>query len=46
MGVISGIYIGTTNCTGDAGGRLCSPRVIYAPLNEFFNAGWGLNYYP
>lgn len=45
MGIISGMTNASQSCTGD-GGRLCSSTVLYAPVTEFFGAGWGLNYYP
>ncbi|MFZ8756932.1 hypothetical protein ACO03V_05865 [Microbacterium sp. HMH0099] len=45
FGVISGIRDYSKSCTGDADGRECSKYVLYAPISEFFNAGWGLNYY-
>jgi len=45
MGVISGVVNYNQTCTGDPG-RDCSTRVLYSPINEFFGAGYGLNYIP
>ena len=47
-GVISGIIGGSTTCTGEAGGRLCSPTAIFAPVVAAIGSGgsWGLSYIP
>ncbi|MDQ1217951.1 S1 family peptidase [Microbacterium arborescens] len=45
-GIISGILDATTTCTGDSGGRLCSPRVAFAVINDVFVAGYALNIVP
>lgn len=45
-GIISGLINGTTTCTGDAGGRLCSADLLYAPITDAFDLGYGINYYP
>lgn len=37
QGIISGIQDATTRCTGE-GNRLCSTRVIFAPVEGFFQA--------
>lgn len=49
-GIISGMSNASDNCTGDPGTatRKCSDKVIYAPLEAYFNntSGWGLVYIP
>ncbi|WP_374974674.1 hypothetical protein ACEYYH_12265 [Microbacterium trichothecenolyticum] len=45
-GFISGISNGTTTCSGDAGGRLCSSVVLFSVINDVFVAGWALNVIP
>ncbi|CAH0139348.1 hypothetical protein SRABI76_00500 [Microbacterium oxydans] len=47
-GFISGIQNGTTTCTGDPGSgtRNCSYKVIYAPIIDMFNAGYGISVIP
>ncbi len=44
VGIISGLINGTSNCTGDQG-RLCSADLLYAPITDAFDLGYGVNYY-